>query len=54
MVKIVRRNDKYSIVTSYTTDELKELGYSNSEINSYKKITIYDEILINPDLEKAE
>ena len=54
LVKIVRRNDKYSIVTSYTTDELKELGYSNSEINSYKKITIYDEILINPDLEKAE
>ena len=54
LVKIVRRNDKYSIVTAYTTDELKELGYSNSEINSYKKITIYDEILINPDLEKAE
>ena len=54
LVKIVRRNDKYSIVTSYTTDELKELGYSNSEINSYKKITIYDEILINPDVEKAE
>lgn len=54
LVKVLRQNDKYSIVTTYTADELKELGYSNSEINSYRKITIYDEILLNPDLEKVK
>ena len=48
LVKVLRKNDNYSIVTSYTTDELKELGYSPQEISSMKKINLYDEILLNP------
>lgn len=54
LVKILRQNDDYSIVTTYNTEELKELGYSTEEITSYKKITLYDEILINPNLENVE
>lgn len=54
LVNVLKQNEKYSIVTIYTTEELKELGYSNSEINSYKKITVYDEILLNPNLEKIQ
>ena len=54
LVKVLKQNEKYSIVTTYTTDELKDMGYSNSEINSYKKITLYDEILLNPDLGKVK
>lgn len=54
LVKVLKQNDKYSIVTTYASEELKELGYSNSEINSYKKITVYDEILLNPNLEKVQ
>ena len=54
LVKVLKQNEKYSIVTTYTTDELKDMGYSNSEINSYKKITLYDEILLNPDLGKIK
>lgn len=54
LVKVKKQNDKYSIVTTYDSQELKELGYSNSEINSYKAISIYDEILLNPDLQKLE
>ena len=54
LVKVLKQNEKYSIVTTYTTDELKDMGYSNSEINSYKKITLYDEILLNPNLEKIK
>lgn len=54
LVKVLRQNEKYSLVTTYTSDELKDMGYSNSEINSYKKITLYDEILLNPDLEKVK
>lgn len=54
LVKIAKQNDKYAIVKPYDTDELKELGFSDKEILSYKKISIYDEILLNPDLQKVE
>ena len=54
LVKVKRKGENYSIVEPYTTDELKEMGFSNAEINSYKKISLYDEILLNPDLEKVE
>ena len=54
LVNVLRTNDKYSIVEAYSTEKLKELGYSVSDILSYKKITIYDEILLNPHLEKME
>ena len=36
LVKITEKGDKYSIVTAYTTDELKELGFTSEEINNYK------------------
>lgn len=51
LIKVKRQGEKYSIVTSYTTDELKELGFSSEEITSYKRISIYDEIILNPNLE---
>lgn len=54
LVKVTRQGEKYSIVEPYSTDELKELGFSNQEIASYKKISLYDEILLNPNLENAE
>lgn len=54
LVKIKRQGDKYSIIESYDTEELKDLGFSDTEIANYKKISIYDEVLINPDLSKVE
>ncbi len=51
LVKIVKENNRYSIVTNYTTEELKEMGYTAQEINNMGKISIYDEILSDPDLE---
>ena len=54
LVKVKRQGDKYSIVDSYTSEELKKIGLSNSEISTYKKISIYDEILVNPDLSKVK
>ena len=47
IVKVLKSNEKYSIVTNYTSDELSELGYTASEIRSMPNIAIYDEILIN-------
>lgn len=52
LVNVKKQGEKYSIVDSYTTTQLKELGFSNEEINNYRKISLYDEILLNPNLEK--
>ena len=45
LVKIKKQGDKYAIVESYTTDELKKLGFTNEEMVAYKKISLYDEII---------
>lgn len=47
-IKEKQTNGKYTIVSDYTSEELKELGYTSEEIKSRKKISMYDEILINP------
>ena len=54
LIKIKKENDNYCIVDNYDDEDLKELGYSANEIYSAKKISIYDEILINPNLEAVE
>ena len=54
LVKVTKKNSDYSIITSYSTEELKQLGFTESEINSYKKISIYDEVLLNPDLSRLQ
>lgn len=54
LVKVTREGEKYSIVEPYDTEELIELGFSNEEISSYKKISLYDEVVLNPDLSKVE
>lgn len=54
LIKIKKQGDKYSIIQSYTTDELKKEGMTNEEIAKYKKISLYDEIIINPNVEKAQ
>ena len=48
LVKILRQNENYSILDRYTTDELKEMGYTSKEITNMPKISLYDEILISP------
>ncbi len=54
LVKVERKGDRYSIVEPYSNEELEELGYTTTEIINYRKITIYDEVLLNPNLEKIE
>ena len=54
LVNVTKQGEDYSIVQPYTTEELKELGFSNEEINSYRKISLYDEIVLNPDLNEVE
>ena len=54
LVKVKKQGEKYSIVTAYTSEELKDLGFSNEQIGFYKKISLYDEILLNPNLDCIE
>ena len=45
IVKVLKRNDKYSIITTYDTEELEAL---NIDIEKYTKIQQYDTILLYP------
>lgn len=51
VVNVKRSNENYSIVTNYTTTELKELGYDVSTINASRNISLYDEILLYPSVQ---
>ena len=46
LIKVRRQNDTYSIISNYTDDEMKELGFSQEDINSRTKIKLYDRLLI--------
>lgn len=48
-VKILRENGKFSLVDNYTTEELKNLGYTSDEIKAMSSISLYDEILLKPE-----
>ncbi len=54
LVKIKKQGEKYSIIDSYQTDELTKMGWTSNDIVQYKKIALYDEILLNPDLSAIE
>ena len=48
LLKVNKSNETYSIIEDYSTDELKELGWTSNEIVNNKSIGIYDEIMVNP------
>lgn len=45
LVKVLKQNSSYSIITNYTTEELKEQFGTTS---SSKTIVIHDEVVLNP------
>ena len=47
LVKVLKSNERYSMVKNYTSEELGELGYTSTEIKSMPSVSIYDEILLN-------
>lgn len=55
LVKVLGKNENYTLIDNYTSQELKDLGLSSEDIANLKKITLYDEILLKPpnDLENV-
>ena len=47
LVKVEFQNDKFAIIEPYKKEELQDMGWTQVQINGYKKITKYDEIIIN-------
>ena len=54
LVKICKEGENYCIISNYDSKELKELGFTTDEINNMRQVTIYDEIVLNPDLKNIE
>ena len=54
LVKILKESDNYCIVGTYAYDDLKSMGYDDTDINNMRKISIYDEVVINPNLKDIE
>ena len=50
LVKVIEKNDFYCIVNNYETEELSKLGLSTEEIARHKNINLYDEIIVNPEI----
>lgn len=45
-IKVLKQNDKYSIVSNYSSNELEQLGYDSNFISNKKSISLYDEIVL--------
>lgn len=48
LVEILKENNNYCIIGNYDNEDLKGFGYTTNDIINMKKISIYDEIVINP------
>ena len=54
LIKVLKESNNYCIIDNYNYQELKDMNISNEEINKMKNISIYDEIIINPQIEDIQ
>lgn len=47
LVKVLRQNETFSIVTNYKDEELHELGFSDDEISNMMDLKLHDEIILH-------
>ena len=48
LVKILEENGDYCIIDNYDTDEMQKIDLKIDDIKLYKKINLFDEIVLNP------
>ena len=46
LIKVLKKNDDYSIIGNYSSDDLKKLGINTSE---YTNIDMYDTVIFSSD-----
>lgn len=51
-VKVKKQNDKYAIVSNYSSEELEEKGFDMTKLSFKNSINLYDQILVNVKEEK--
>lgn len=51
LINVKKENDSYCVINNYSTEELMELGYTTEQINKMREIKIYDEVIVDPELE---
>ncbi len=47
LIKVLRQNETFSIVTNYSDEELKELGFTDEEISDMVDLKLHDEIILH-------
>lgn len=51
LVDVEKENDNYCLIDNYSTEDLIEFGYTTEEINKMREVKLYDEIVVDPQLE---
>ena len=51
LIKILKESSNYCIIDNYTYEELKNMGFNGEDINNMRNIAIYDEIIVNPQID---
>ena len=46
-VQVLKQNEKYAIVSNYSSNDLEELGYDSEFISNKNSIVLYDEIVVD-------
>lgn len=51
LVDVEKENDNFCLIDNYSTEDLIEFGYTTEEINRMREVKLYDEIVVDPQLE---
>lgn len=51
LVNVEKENDNYCLIDNYSTEDLIEFRYTTEEINNMIEVKLYDEIIVDPQLE---
>lgn len=51
LVNVEKENENFCVIENYSTEDLMEFGYTTEEINAMREVKLYDEIVVDPQLE---
>jgi len=54
LVKILRESENYFIVDNFSTEELRDMDFTTDQINNRRIISMFDELVLRPDLSELQ